>query len=229
MPALETLIETRWTSGPEPDVLSEIGCEAVNLAIWERRFIQALEPALTFLLPAENSVRIDSSEVDAGHLTRELLAHCPGASGTVVHSLKALAEDWAALAQRFADLTGRKHLRLRFERVEDDGCALFHVDTLPIRLLCTYAGPGTQWVEEEDVRRNQLGLMGRSITEANAAIVPVPDTIRTVPAWHVLIFKGRPWEGHGYSDGLVHRSAPVRYSKDHRLRLTIDFSDSCNC
>lgn len=162
-------------------------------------------------------------------LRRSFGAHFPNAKQEVRASFSALVEDFEILAAKFSAISRREHLRLRFERVEDDGCALFHVDTLPMRMLCTYAGPGTQWLEEDNVRRDQLGSKGRGIDETNAAIVIDPDKIHTEPAWNVIVFKGRLWDGHGYSDGLVHRSAPVRHPKDHRLRLTIDFADSCDC
>jgi Protein of unknown function (DUF1826) len=41
--------------------------------------------------------------------------------------------------------TARRVLhRVRLTKVADDGCAAFHVDGLPLRVLCTYAGKGGQ-------------------------------------------------------------------------------------
>lgn len=224
-----TLAAPNFIQTSSASVLREISREEIQLAIWQRPALAMARGALEELLRVRKSVRIETSSIEAGAWQRSL-EHCLDQPSEATRAgCAALATDFVALAEKFREISGRQHLRLRFERVEDDGCALFHVDTLPLRMLCTYAGPGTQWLEETNVRRDQLGSRGRSLMEANAAIVIDPEEIRTVPAWHVIAFKGRLWGGHGYSDGLVHRSAPVRHENDFRLRLTLDWSDSCNC
>lgn len=229
MPALLSRSASSCIGASNPETLWEIRDPGVLLAIWERGAVAEIEPVLHALLQAKRPVRLDCASGAWQEFEGGLQRHLRTSGPRMQDAIRALTADVVDLAGRFSAISGREHLRIRFERVEDDGCALFHVDTLPMRMLCTYAGPGTQWVEEEDVCRDQLGSRGRSLDEANAAIVPDPDRIHTVPAWHVLIFKGRLWEGHGYSDGLVHRSAPVRHPRDFRLRLTIDFADSCTC
>ena len=223
-------IETRKTiSSKSPSSLSRILAEGVLLARWERTALAGAEPGLKALRLARGPVAITTTSRQPADFHHQLCTLVPTAGPQERDSLRILAEDACELATIFAHISGREHLRLRLERVEDDGCALFHVDTLPLRMVCTYSGPGTQWLEEDNVRRDQLGARGRSLEEANAAIVVDPAKIQTAPAWHVLLFKGRLWEGHGYYDGLVHRSAPVRHPRDHRLRLTVDYSNSCSC
>lgn len=213
----------------DASALGEIKNDETLIAIWQRPPLPELQPALDSFLATKSPIRLDASLSEPTLLKHQLEAHLESPSKQVLKSCVALLFDFQTLAAKFRDISGREHLRLRFERVEDDGCALFHVDTLPLRMLCTYAGPGTQWLDENNVRRNQLGSRGRSIENANEAIVVNPENIHTAPTWHVLVFKGRLWTGHGYSDGLVHRSAPVRHPKDYRLRLTLDFSSSCPC
>lgn len=219
----------KFIPASDASVLEQISRAETLLAIWQRPPLPSVECAIQALLAAKDPVQLDDSSSNPVSLRQSLEAHLKDPSRHVADACAALASDFLMLLEKFREISGREHLRLRFERVEDDGCALFHVDTLPMRMLCTYAGPGTQWVEEENVRRDQLGSRGRGTEETNAAIVIDPDEIQTAPAWHVLVFKGRLWDGHGYSDGLVHRSAPVRHPTDYRLRLTIDFSDSCTC
>lgn len=222
-------VASRFVSAPEESVLEEIRKPETILSVWQRRPVDEIRPAILALLAAEESLRLDMVSRDSGDFLDCLRRHVPNAPGNVTDSLSALAKDVREIAECFSTITGRTHVRLRFEKVEDDGCALFHVDTLPLRMLCTYSGPGTQWVEEENVRRDQLGSRGRTIEEANAAIVIDPTHVHTAPCWHVLAFKGRMWDGHAHQDGLVHRSAPVRHPRDHRLRLTVDYSDLCSC
>lgn len=132
-----------------------------------------------------------------------------------------LLDDIATLAGDFADIAECAEVRVRLERVTDKGCAAFHIDTLPLRLLCTYAGHGMQWADEPYIRRPELGLRGRSTKEANAAIVPDAARIRTMCTGAVAIFKGRLWPG-GEGRGLIHRSYPVCCIQHARLRLVID-------
>lgn len=138
----------------------------------------------------------------------------------------ALAADIVMLARCFCEMADTSHARVRLERVEDDGCMLFHADTLRIRMLCTYAGPGTEWLEPENVRMHELGLRGREIAGANAAIVIDAARIQQVPAWHVVMFTGRM---RADTPPLVHRSAPVRSAAENRLRLCIDLPGECGC
>ncbi len=224
--ALGTILSA--VSSPNREELREILQPDIQLAIWERQANRVIAPALDAMLAASHPIKKQWVNPSLNDVCKGFLANLHGRAD-LQPAFEALAEDILSLAEIFRQISGREHLRVRFERVEDDACALFHLDTLPIRMLCTYAGPGTQWLDEENVRRDQLGSQGRSLDEANAAIVIDQDEIHTVPVWNVLIFKGRRWEGHGHFDGLVHRSAPVRSSRDHRLRLTIDFSDSCGC
>jgi len=227
--ALDSLTNMPCVASRDSDVLREILEDGVLLTRWERTAHPGAGPGLRALLQLRQPVGIDTKSREPEGFNQQLREAVGRAGLEEQSSLQVLAEDVCELASLFADISGRDHLRLRFERVEDDGCALFHVDTLPMRMLCTYFGPGTQWLEEDNVRRDQLGSRGRSLDEANAAMVIDSEKIQTAPAWHVLIFKGRLWDGHGYQDGLVHRSAPVRHPQDYRLRLTIDFSDSCAC
>jgi hypothetical protein len=132
-----------------------------------------------------------------------------------------LLEDIVALGALFANAADCVQVRVRLCKVADHGCAAFHVDTLPARLLCTYAGRGMQWADEPHVRRAELGLRGRSAEAANAAIVPDAAEIRTMPTGAVAIFKGRLWRG-SEGGGLVHRSYPVCCGDHARLRLVID-------
>jgi len=132
-----------------------------------------------------------------------------------------ILDDVGFLATVFTDLAECGKVRVRLSKVSDHGCAAFHIDNLPVRLLCTYAGQGMQWAGEPHVRRTELGLRGRTTEETNTAIVPDAAHIRTVPTGAVALFKGRLGTS-GQGHGLIHRSYPVCCSDHSRLRLVID-------
>ncbi|MGC1480960.1 MAG: DUF1826 domain-containing protein [Chthoniobacterales bacterium] len=212
--------------GDDPSILPRIVDSPVNLAVWRRDVTPAVASAVRALLESPNPVDCDWHAPS----TREI-AECMGPTdpqSALGRAFEALALDVVRLSGVFAEVADVRHPRVRFARVEDDGCALFHADTLGLRLLCTYVGPGTQWLENTNVRRGQLGSLGRSATDANRAIVIDPSAIRSIPNWHVAVFKGRAWPG-GADNALVHRSAPVRHRGEHRLRLCVDLPTARDC
>lgn len=217
---------THVAEGESPAVLRRIADPRINLAVWQRAAVRDIEPALASLLEADDAVAGDWHTPAITQIVDEL-ARVSGTRAAEV-GFRALAADIVRLSGLFASVAAVCHPRVRLERVEDDGCALFHADSLRLRLLCTYLGPGTQWLENSSARRDQLGSMGRSTAEANWAIVGDPTGIRSVPSWHAAIFKGRGWPG-GEGDALIHRSAPVPDRGEYRIRLCIDGPTDCGC
>ena len=113
-------------------------------------------------------------------------------------ALPDLRADIQALAGLFADLCQASAVRVRLEASDTVTCPRLHVDAVGLRLLCTYAGPGTEW---------QDGT----------------GTIRRMPAGHVGLFKGRAWPDD--SPRTLHRSPAVSHlpaGQRARLLLCID-------
>ena len=197
-----------------------------NLVIWSRLLPHGLDPLLQHLRTTRESLDMDWSGRELERIADNLRAFVR--DPLYQTAIAWLSGDIIALAQRYTELTGVIHPRVRLERVQDGGCVLFHEDHMALRLLCTYAGPGMQWVANESVRREELGLRGRSVREANAAMVPDPRAIRSVPAGHVAVFKGAI-HPHREVGALIHRSAPVSGPDEYRIRLCIDDTSGCSC
>lgn len=196
----------------------------VNMAVWRRAPDRACAQALEALLRTNHAVALDLDPVTERELVSGVTRLTGRRGGSA--SARALAQDVWMLVGLFCSLADTNHARVRLERIEDDGCLLFHADTLRLRMLCTYAGPGTEWVENDNARYDQLGLRGRSVEEANRAIVVDESKIRHMAPWHVAVFSGRLRKD---TPPLIHRSAPVMKGKKHRIRLCIDLPDSCGC
>jgi len=186
------------------------------------RWIRAIEA----ILHHPSTLKLDLTAPDASSVADFIIARIEPDPDTR-SSIVALAADIHELSSRFADIADIKHPRVRLTRIEDEACALFHADTLRFRLLCTYAGPGMQWLKNDNVRRHELGSRGRTLVEATNAIVINQAAIQTVPETHVAIFKGRLFEDEE-DNALVHRSSPLAHPTDYRLRLCVDFA-SCGC
>jgi hypothetical protein len=111
---------------------------------------------------------------------------------------QALAADIAELARLYGRLLRLTRVRIRLETVTTDACSLFHVDRVRLRLLTTYVGPGTDWLD----------------------VTAAPDArIRHLPEGAVALLKGSLWPG---SPGCPHRSPPIAGTGRHRLLLSID-------
>jgi hypothetical protein len=205
-------------------VLFAIGTTGVNLSIWQRPASPPCLAAINALLSAPYEVALDLDPAENEKIKASVNSLVRGRCDPA--SARALAEDIGSLVGLFCGVADTHHARVRLERVEDDGCGLFHADTLRLRMLCTYAGPGTEWIENDNARYDQLGSRGRSIQEANRAIVVDEEKIRHIAPWHVAVFSGRLRED---TLPLIHRSAPVRSEKDYRIRLCIDLPRSCGC
>ena len=75
-----------------------------------------------------------------------LLDQC-GISAVDVRGL--LVADIANLVRVYSKVTASIRVDVRLERIDDDACWKFHRDSVDARLLTTYRGPTTEWVQPE--------------------------------------------------------------------------------
>ena len=125
-----------------------------------------------------------------------------------------LRMDIVALARIFAARAACSELEVRLECIDDDACSRFHQDHVPMRLLSTYRGPGTQWVppaEADLALRRQRDFRG---------------SVHEMPRFSVGVFAGR----RDTSGGVVHRSPPIFGTNLTRLLLCLTPADErCGC
>jgi len=74
------------------------------------------------------------------------------------------------------------------------GCSRYHIDNVPMRLLVTYAGQGTEWLPDEAADRNAFANGA-----PNEKIVKDLSARQYMNSWDVAIFRGG-------SKGLLHRT-----------------------
>jgi hypothetical protein len=213
--ALNVVLPFHFRYARDAGDLGAIHAPGVNLVVWRRE----QEPQMSGLVDAFNSTHeldveaiLQSDEPDVWMFLSDLPA-C-GARDM-------LAADIEYLVRRFGNITGCPSLRVHLETVTTNACRLFHVDAAALRLLVTYSGFGTQWVTNDNVRREQLMAQGRSFEAANRAIVSRPGQIRSCRPWWVMVQKGESYPGNA-GNGFVHRSPPIEMAGERRLRLCID-------
>jgi hypothetical protein len=208
-----------------PDVFETIHEPGVALTLWERTPPQDVAKFLSTFVDSGAPLALDFKlgPGDSCKVHEAVRTHFGG--HITAPELNVLFDDVDRLVTLFRAASESDAVRVRLHRVVDAACALFHADTLSMRLLCTYHGAGTEWVSNADADRAQLGSRGRTIRKANRAIVPDPNAIQAMQPWHVAIFKGRKYPG-GEHIALIHRSAPQCCEDHARIRLVLDTSDS---
>jgi hypothetical protein len=175
-----------------------------------RAWLEALD--LSGEYEASAQLRVDGAGAGAKGLLRGL----GSAAGAAL-----FAGDIEALARRFARITGAPEVVASLAIVHTDKCRKFHADYKPLRLLCTYLGPGTEWVDDADVDRAHLAQEVDTVELANARIVPRSSRIQRAKPGDVVILKGELHPGN-HGRGAVHRSPPIQATGDRRLVLTLD-------
>ncbi len=100
--------------------------------------------------------------------------------------------DMVEICMRFCDAQASE--AISFWLGTDRGCRRYHMDNVPMRLLVTYTGKGTEWLPDEAA--DHAAYKNRA---SNEAIVKDPSAIRHMENWDIAIFKGGP-------NGLLHRT-----------------------
>ncbi|WP_338921225.1 DUF1826 domain-containing protein [Pseudomonas silesiensis] len=198
--------------GATPETLIRILEDDVNLAVWNRQLPAHIADFGNLLLslnePLAQSLSFELADDDAQPSLQGL------ASGfSDLEGYEGFIADVSWLVSAFACLLGAKRIGLRLRALDKAMCPRFHVDHVPVRLITTYAGIGSQWLKEGVMDRRKLGQ-----AEAEP---DVDSQIQQIDSGDVALLKGEKWIGNeGF--GLIHRS-PLPAADERRLILTLDW------
>lgn len=160
-------------------------------------------------------------EVEVADLDRSELVPADALAADPVGGQAFLA-DVRTLAQAFADLVGASRLGVRLLRLDAPMCPRFHTDFVGVRLLTTYCGPGTEWLDDADVDRSRLGHRSGGEPDERSGLLRPGAVVRQLPEGAVGLLKGEAWPGNA-AHGVVHRSPAVRGHK--RIVFSLDVLD----
>jgi hypothetical protein len=198
-----------------PRVLDAALADHVNVACWLRDL-----PALV-ASAAEALANSGVEELDVTERAERLPLD------RVARPFVGAAREWVRrdlerLVAVVARLGAARALRLTFGSVAHDKCRKFHCDMLRYRLVTTYAGPGTEWVADEDVDRDALARLIPCAETSNRLVVRDPGSINRAHAGDVILMKGARRAGGA---GAVHRSPPIESTGQRRLFLAVSTVD----
>ena len=190
--------------------LSDILNDGVNLAIWQRQLpLHIAEFGALLAAPNDSlaeSLVVELASEDAVPNLQGLASSCRDLEG-----YDGFIADVTWLVSAFACLLGAKRIGVRLRLLDKAMCPRFHVDHVPVRLITTYAGIGSQWLREGVMDRRRLSQADAEPTER----------IEQIHCGEVALLKGTKWHGNE-GHGLIHRS-PALKADERRLILTLDW------
>jgi hypothetical protein len=187
------------------DGLGAIKETGTELVIWRRTlpsdFKEWIQQLAASGLP---HLRILLAPIDVRSALNPMLDEC----GLPKDSMRELMiSDITDLAHVFARITESKRVDLRLENINDDSCWRFHIDYVEARLLTTYRGATTQWV--------QPAYAKQAINEQKEFSGP----LERLDIDNVAIFKGK---SAAKANGIVHRSPPIVGTGESRLLFCLN-------
>jgi hypothetical protein len=201
----------------EPILLTDIYNDECNIAIWQRHLDDTFLTSLaTFVkgggkLTAARQLSSDSAEA----YIRTLADGQPFAPQLHAYI--------AELVDMFICLFEANTIGFRLSTLDKAMCPRFHVDRVPCRLVTTFVGPGSQWLEHDNTDRTMLGHKSGALTDDHSGLYRTEQDIQTLETGDVAILKGELWQGNENA-GIVHRSPPVS-SSQRRVVMTLDLID----
>jgi hypothetical protein len=132
-----------------------------------------------------------------------------------------LAEELVFLTGLYTDLIGCPAVGLRIEVLEQPMCPRFHVDRVGVRLLCTWRGPGTEWLDDAWADRRRLGTGSGGLPDEQSGLMLPGAAIQSVPTHAIALLKGAGWPGNE-PRGAIHRSPAVPAGQGPRILLSLD-------
>lgn len=188
-----TLAAAARTSVDE-SILDAIGDVGVALVIWQRNYPPDVASLLAYPI---GNIRLAAA---LDQLPEQLATALDKAGYPASAVRAAIRDDILRLAGTFARIMQVTAVQVRLEQVVTNACRKFHADYVTARLITTYAGQGTQWINGnyDD---------------------PAQEAIHQLSAGDVGIFKGRHWDAER---AAIHRSPPIEGTGEARLILVVD-------
>ena len=196
----------RWTGSFEQ--LININNRNNSLVIWTRSLPLEVKSALKS--QSESTLAGFHKLLDAAQITQSIHEEINSQKSCPSSVRNWLANDIINLVRLFIQVTNSNFVDIRLEWIHSDACWKFHRDFVDIRLLTTYVGKTTEWVDKpygEEALEKQRAY-NKPINRLNPNDVAIFTGCRQNP-----------------KNGIVHRSPPLRDNDEPRLFLCLNIPD----
>ncbi len=181
--------------------LADIFDPAMQVCSWQRTLDRGIT---SYVTDAAAHRPLQMMEVLKANDRPQLVDLPAGEGGELLRS------DIALLTEILCELVDCPSVGLRYASVESAMCPRWHVDRVPIRMLCTYTGPGTEWLEDQGVDKARF---------SDPEIVG--GVCQRAARGEVVLLKGALWQGNA-GFGAIHRSPAIASGEQRRMLLTLD-------
>ena len=176
-----------------------------ELVIWQRALPQWFHSWLEELMPQQlPDLHVLVKPADLRPALQPYFEECSMPAGD---NRDLLLGDIDDLVLKFAEITQVDLVDVRLESISDNACRKFHRDSVETRLLTTYRGPNTQWVQPKHA--------ARALSKQTDFEGPIED----LSLHDVAIFKGSSTKP---GNGIVHRSPQIEGTGLTRLLLCLN-------
>ena len=105
--------------------------------------------------------------------------------------------DMSEVCILYSDIIKKKSLN--FSLKTSRACKRYHIDNVPLRLLVTYFGKGTEWLP-----RYAANYSAYYNGESNQKIIKIKNKNKFIKPWSIAIFKGQKFKGS--EKAILHRT-----------------------
>ena len=117
-------------------------------------------------------------------------------------------KDMSNITGVFSDTIQEQKICFNLETLR--GCKRYHIDNVPMRLLVTYYGKGTEWLHPD-----ACNYLAYNNGEKNNKIIKKNAEKKYLNNWDIAIFKGKKYSSEG--KGILHRTPDAALGKPSLL------------
>lgn len=202
-----------WCEDEDPMVLGNIFNADKSVVIWQRSKHQAVENYFDGLFSALGlGIR---GVYSLKSLKASIASSLPDGEGK-----QQVVDDIYLLSDMLITLFDCSSVGIRLVPLTSAMCPSFHVDNIPVRMVTTYLGPGTQWLPQDAVLAEKPTVNAAPLSKTRLGHYYQPNKIQQMRTFDVGLLKGKAWQEHE-EYAAIHRSCPVD-AKTKRVLLTLD-------
>ena len=209
-----------WRSSADAMVLGDIVEKGVSVAVWTRpeaslisQYYHEVFRSLGMGIRGVFSLTSLKEEIE------KLLPDGSSSTGK-----QAAINDIYLLSDMLTTLFNCESVGVRLVPLSSAMCPSFHVDNIPVRLVNTYLGGGTEWLPVECVVTSPMIGLGekhnQGLLKNRLGQRYLESSVKQMGAFDVGLLKGKSWQGHE-DFAAVHRSCKV-HPNTQRVLLTLD-------
>ncbi|TAP38999.1 DUF1826 domain-containing protein [Alteromonas sp. KUL49] len=208
MLAIQSIHSQSWSQGDSPMALSEIIAPDKSVAIWKRLTNPVIQ---NYFDTTFSSLGMGIRQMfELPSLKEALMRSLPDGEGK-----NEVVEDIYLLSDVLTCLFDCEGVGLRLVPLTAAMCPKFHTDQIPVRLVNTYLGQGTEFLPVEELLDEPV--IGSKSSSKGAYH---PHSIQQLDTHDVGLLKGSAWDKHEHM-AAIHRSCKVA-NDEKRVLLTLD-------